>query len=249
MNASMESVLNGYEDPRREFFFEPCAEDTGETVLHGKYKGIRQGTCFSHLLYASHSKIYVNKSTEPILMTAAEVWFLRAEAALRGWTTENAGDNYRQGISTSFIQWGAGGLEDYLQSECTGADYIDAFDTSNNIEARCKVSPKWIETAPNEIKLEKIITQKWLAVFPEGCEAWSEQRRTGYPRLFPVKINNSKNGCIDTEIMIRRLNFPADLIDTDIPLYNSLVKALDGPDHAGTRIWWDKGRNLSLIHI
>ncbi len=44
--------------------------------------------------------------------------------------------------------------------------------------------------------------------------------------------------------MIRRLNFPADLIDTDIPLYNSLVKALDGPDHAGTRIWWDKGRNF-----
>ena len=79
---------------------------------------------------------------------------------------------------------------------------------------------------------------------PEGCEAWAEQRRTGYPRLFPVKINNSKNGCIDTEIMIRRLNFPADLIDTDIPLYNSLVKALDGPDHAGTRIWWDKGRNF-----
>lgn len=244
MNASMESVLNGYEDPRREFFFEPCAEDTGETVLHGKYKGIRQGTCFSHLLYASHSKIYVNKSTEPILMTAAEVWFLRAEAALRGWTTENAGDNYRQGVSTSFIQWGAGGLEDYLQSERTGADYIDAFDTSNNIEARCKVSPKWIETAPNEIKLEKIITQKWLAVFPEGCEAWAEQRRTGYPCLFPVKINNSKDGCIDTEIMIRRLNFPADLIDTDIPLYNSLVKALDGPDHAGTRVWWDKGRNF-----
>lgn len=243
MNASMESVLNGYEDPRREFFFEPCT-DAGELGLHGKYKGIRQGTCFSHLLYASHSKIYVEKSTDPILMTAAEVWFLRAEAALRGWTAESAGDNYRQGVAVSFIQWGASGVEEYLQSHRIGADYIDAFDASNNIEARCKVSPEWIETASNEIKLEKIITQKWLAVFPEGCEAWAEQRRTGYPRLFPVKINNSKDASIDTEIMIRRLNFPSDIIDTDIALYNSLVTALDGPDNAGKRVWWDKGSNF-----
>lgn len=244
MNASMESVLNGYEDPRREFFFEPCADEKGTIGLGGKYKGIRQGTCFSHLLYASHSKIYVNKSTEPILMTAAEVWFLRAEAALRGWTSEDAGYNYRQGVSASFIQWGASGPEDYFQSDRTGADYVDAFDSSNDIKARCKVSPKWIETASNEIKLEKIITQKWLAVFPEGCEAWAEQRRTGYPRLFPVKINNSKDGCIDTEIMIRRLNFPSDIIDTDVDLYNSLVNRLEGPDNAGTRVWWDKGYNF-----
>lgn len=244
MNASMESILNGYEDPRRAFFFEPCTGEDRSPGLAGKYKGIRQGTCFSHLLYASHSKIYVEKSTEPLLMTAAEVWFLRAEAALRGWTTEDAGYNYRRGVSTSFLQWGANGVEEYLQSDRTGADYVDAFDSSNNIAARCKVSPQWIETASDEVKLEKIITQKWLAVFPEGCEAWAEQRRTGYPRLFPVKINNSKDGCIDTETMIRRLNFPSDLADTDAPLYNSLSTALQGPDHAGTRVWWDTGRNF-----
>lgn len=135
-------------------------------------------------------------------------------------------------------------MEDYLQSDRIGADYVDAFDSSNNIKARCLVSPEWLESASNEIKLEKIITQKWLALFPEGCEAWAEQRRTGYPRLFPVKINNSKDGCIDTETMIRRLNFPADIIDTDVVLYNSLVTALDGPDNAGTRLWWDKRYNF-----
>lgn len=244
MNASMESILNGYEDPRREFFFEPCTGGVNDLEPHNIYKGIRQGTCFSHLLYASHSKIYVEQSTEPILMTAAEVWFLRAEAALRGWTTESVEYNYRQGVTASFVQWGANGVEDYLQSDRIGADYVDAFDSSNNIKARCLVSPEWLESASNEIKLEKIITQKWLALFPEGCEAWAEQRRTGYPRLFPVKINNSKDGCIDTETMIRRLNFPADIIDTDVVLYNSLVTALDGPDNAGTRLWWDKRYNF-----
>jgi hypothetical protein len=32
----------------------------------------------------------------------------------------------------------------------------------------------------------KIITQKWIAGFPEGQEAWSDYRRTGYPKLLPV---------------------------------------------------------------
>lgn len=252
LNASMESILNGYNDPRREFYFEPCPKDVWikdknevnsiQVELAGKYKGIRQGTCFSHLLYASHSKIYVNKTTEPILMTAAEVWFLRAEAALRGWTNEDAATNYTTGVITSFSQWGATGVINYLQSDSTGADYTDAFDPLNNIEARCKVSPRWIETASKEEKLEKIITQKWLAIFPEGCEAWAEQRRTGYPKLFPVKENNSKDGCIDTEIMIRRLNFPGDIVDTEAELYQALVKALGGVDHAGTRLWWDTGK-------
>ncbi|MDH6359277.1 SusD/RagB family nutrient-binding outer membrane lipoprotein [Parabacteroides sp. PF5-9] len=255
MNASMESILNGYEDPRRGCFFEPCAEDVilkdrnGKDSLvielKGQYKGIRQGICFSHLLYASHSKIYVNPTTEPILMTAAEVWFLRAEAALRGWSGENAQMCYEEGIKTSFRQWGiAGNYDEYIYSEKTAADYIDVFDSANNIQARCKVTPRWIDLASSEEKLEKIITQKWLALFPEGCEAWSEQRRTGYPRLFPVRFNNNKDGAIDTEIMIRRLSFPADMSDTDAELYQSLQKILNAPDHAGTRLWWDTGMNF-----
>ncbi len=93
------------------------------------------------------------------------------------------------------------------------------------------------------MKLEKIITQKWIAMFPEGCEAWAEQRRTGYPRLFPVRYNHSRNGCIDTEIMIRRLNFPGTLQTEDKEQYSALVEALNGPDHGGTRLWWDTGNN------
>ena len=99
MNASMESILNGFDDPRREAFFEPCPDDVllpdrdgRDSVLiplKGQYRGIRQGTMFAHTLYSALSKIYVNVQTKPILMTAAEVWFLRAEAALRGWTAED----------------------------------------------------------------------------------------------------------------------------------------------------------------
>ena len=247
MNANMESILNGYQDSRREVFFHPSPEDilyNGDTIrLKGKYKGIRQGTCFAHNRYRTHSSITVTPATDAILMTAAEIWFLRAEAALRGWTAEEAGDCYRQGVAVSFQQWGAN-IGDYLQTERFACDYEDAFEPDFNIKARCKVSPLWSEEDEPEVKLEKIITQKWLALFPEGCEAWAEQRRTGYPRLFPVKYNNSPDHCIDTERMIRRLNFPAKLQDTDPGLYRALQQSLGAPDHAGTPLWWDTGKNF-----
>lgn len=247
MNANMESILVGYNDPRLQVFFEPCKADIilgKDTVrLKNKYKGIRQGTMFAHTLYSGHSTVTINQSTPAILMTAAEMWFLRAEAALREWTQESCEDCYRRGISTSFDQWGTDpGL--YMLLPNQAKDYTDTFNPELNIKARCQVSPKWNETDDKETKLEKIITQKWIALFPESCEAWAEQRRTGYPRLFPVKYNNSPAHCIDTDIMIRRLNFPGKLQDTDPQLFNSLLNLLKGPDNAGTRLWWDTGKNF-----
>ena len=109
MNASMESVLTGYGDPRLEKFFKPCGSDLviagdagdGTVVLKGQYHGIRQGTGFSHNYYAAFSRLTVDTDTDAVLMTAAEVWFLRAEAALRGWTDEDAERCYRNGVAAS----------------------------------------------------------------------------------------------------------------------------------------------------
>ncbi|WP_308744621.1 SusD/RagB family nutrient-binding outer membrane lipoprotein [uncultured Bacteroides sp.] len=239
MSAPMESILTGYNDPRLEVYFKPCTD----VEFKNKYRGIRQGTCFAHNHYAGLSKLSVTQSTDAPLMTASEIWFLRAEAALRGWTDEDEEVCYRNGVTTSFQQWGVYGAEEYLQSDLTAADFIDTYDEENNIEARCKISPKWDREDDKETKLEKIITQKWIAMFPEGCEAWAEQRRTGYPRLFPVRFNHSRNGCIDPEIMVRRLNFPGTLQTEDPDQYLALVQALGGEDHGGTRLWWDTGNN------
>ena len=80
MNASMESVLTGYGDPRLEKFFKPCGSDLviagdagdGTVVLKGQYHGIRQGTGFSHNYYAAFSRLTVDTDTDAVLMTAAE---------------------------------------------------------------------------------------------------------------------------------------------------------------------------------
>lgn len=253
MGAAMESILAGFDDPRLEKYFEPCRADavvedenggTGTISLKGRFKGIRQGTAFSHNYYASFSRLAVETTTDAVLMTAAEVWFLRAEAALRGWTDEDAATCYRNGVAASFSQWQVAGAEDYLASDAAAADYHDPITPANDIAARCRVSPRWDEAADRELKLERIITQKWIAMFPEGCEAWAEQRRTGYPRLFPVRYNHSKDQRIATETMIRRLPYPATLRTSDPEQYDALVGALDGPDDGGTRLWWDTGRNF-----
>lgn len=156
MNASMESVLTGFGDPRIAKFFEPCADDLvitddgGESVsvpLKGQYHGIRQGTAFSHNYYAAFSRLTVEPTTEVVLMSAAEVWFLRAEAALRGWTDEDAGTCYRAGVSISFAQWQVSGAEQYLENDASAADYRDPIAPENDIAARCRVSPRWDESA------------------------------------------------------------------------------------------------------
>ena len=256
MNASLESFLKGYDDPRLKSYFSAAQDGRDNdgnitqtvagvkqlTSIEGKFKGVRQGTGVGDNRYSTHSRTTITTSSEIIVMAAAEVWFLRAEAALRGFTSEDVESCYKQGVTTSFAQWDASGVSEYLESENTPADYVDTFDKNFDAKATTSITPKWDNTADNETKLERIITQKWLAIYPEGCEAWAEQRRTGYPKLFKVVVNNSSNA-ISTDDMIRRVFFNQDYITNNKPLYDALVSKLGGLDTGGTRLWWDTGKN------
>lgn len=257
MGATMESVLTGYNDPRISKYYDKATgneitwkDDTGEHKLSQlfdyaeTYKGVPQGTGLvtADNRYKECSRSTISQSTNAILMTAAEVWFLRAEAALRGISSEDAKVCYETGVKTSFEQWGANGADAYLQSHAVPTDYKDPFDPTFDMPARITTTPNWADATNTEEQFEKIMTQKWLAIYPEGGEAWTEQRRTGYPKLFKVIVNKS-GGAIDTDIMVRRLPYPADLAKSNPTQYSSLMKALGGADTGGTRLWWDAGKN------
>ena len=236
MNAVMESILCGYDDPRLPKYFKE-AEDAS---LGAPYKGIRMGIQIDVKdTYVGHSFPNFGGGDPGLIMSSAEVWFLRAEGALRGWS--NMGGTaqalYERGVQTSFAQWGAGEAAAYLASDKVPADYVDPKNPANNITARNTVSPKWIESASNEEKLQKIIIQKWIATFPDGMEAWSEQRRTGYPVLFPVVVNESQ-GVFKNDDNVKRMTFP------EAFEYNNqmaeAVQKLGGADNGNTRLWWDK---------
>jgi len=117
-------------------------------------------------------------------------------------------------------------------------DYVDYKNSANNDTAVSKITIKWDAAASNEVKLERIITQKWLAMFPEGQEAWTEFRRTGYPKLFPIVVNSS-GGTIDTKIQVRRLAYPQSEATINPDGLKGGIQLLGGADNGGTRLWWD----------
>jgi len=178
-------------------------------------------------------------------LTTAEVYFLKAEAALRGWTGAGTVQaNYEMGIMKSFEQHGVSGAAAYIADNTSvPANYVDPVNAANNATALSSITVAWSAGATNEEKLERIITQKWIAMFPEGQEAWSEFRRTGYPKIFPV-VSNQSGGAIDTAIQIRRIPFVDSEKSTNAAGVTAATVLLSGPDTGGTRLWWDTGSNF-----
>lgn len=239
MSAEMESILKGFNDGRIETFF-----NAPSNAALGDYKGIRQGIAIdSKAQYGSHSSIgKVVEGPSKIWMTSAEIHFLKAEAALRNWAgSGDAKTNYENGVKASFSQFGVGGVDAYLANNTnTPNDFVDTLNPDNNYAYPSDVTIAFNDAGSNEEKLEQIITQKWIAMFPDGQEAWSEFRRTGYPRIFPVVVNNS-GGTIDTNIQIRRINFVDNEKNTNGDNVTTAIEYLNGPDTGGTRLWWDTG--------
>ncbi|MBE7171286.1 MAG: SusD/RagB family nutrient-binding outer membrane lipoprotein [Williamsia sp.] len=241
MGANMESFLTGYADPRLPRYFNPASD--------GLYHGIRNGITITNKAdYAEgpFSKLNVSATTPIVWMNPAEIYFLRAEGALRGWNMGGTAQAlYESGIRTSFAVSGvATGADSYIgNSTSVPAAYSDPKRTTNNIamgsSSLSTITVKWNAVGSFENNLERIVTQKWIAIFPDGQEAWSEFRRTGYPKVFPVVVNNSQ-GAISTTTQIRRLPFPATEYQTNAAGVAGAVTLLGGADNGGTKLWWDK---------
>ena len=252
VGASYTSYLNGYNDPRLPIL---VGQATSPASIAGQYVGIRAGTPVGGKpMYNGYSTPNFNTMQEfsnMILMNAAEVWFLRSEAALRGWTSESAQTDYETGITTSMQQWGANAGNYINDNTSTQANYVDpqtptAGVPNASINAMSTITIAWNAAATNEQNLERIITQKWIAMFPcGGVEAWTEYRRTGYPRLFPVVVNNS-GGTISTALQIRRIQYPSTEYTNNATNVAAAVTTLGGPDTGGTPVWWDTNKGQAV---
>jgi hypothetical protein len=239
LNADLECYLNGFKDPRAVKFALPASAPAD---VAGKIKGIRNGIQVLNKSYKGYSLLNFNPADKVLIMTAAESYFLRAEGALYKWNMGGTAHSfYEAGISKSFDQYGVGGLPVYLSdSNSKPTDYVDPVDPTYNMASPSTVTIAWNETALDAIKLEQIITQKWIAIFPDGQEAWSEFRRTGYPKLFPNAVNES-GGQILPGKFIRRLPYPS-YFTTSNPkgVASAVSNSLGGPDAMSTPLWWDK---------
>ena len=247
MGSSMLAYLGGYQDPRLPKYFNTSTVSQAVTVgTYGKYSGVPTGhDVSSNDAFKDSSRPAITSTTPTYWMRASEVYFLLAEAALHGFAVGGtAGSLYEKGIEMSFEENGIASSEvaDYMSSGLKPSAY--SFHLTNpgvnvDVPAVTEATTAWSGT--DEEKLEKIMIQKWIALYPNGQEAWSEYRRTGYPKLHSA-ISNYSNGEVDSEVGIRRMRFPTNKSTSaeDIANLESARKLLRGGlDKAGTRLWWD----------
>lgn len=237
--ATIVTYMNGYADPRRSAYF--------TTGSDGEYHGVRMGAVISDD-YAKDgrlSRINCTNSDALMWMSGAESFFLRAEHALRAGETAEARKMYEAGVKKSFELRGVS-LGNYLNTTSTVGSFSDPVTAGNSYSTNLTdVSVAWSSQSSFEGHLEQIITQKYIAGFPEGMEAWAEFRRTGFPKVIPTLTNNS-GGTIDTDKQIRRLIYPASEFQANNAAVTEAVNLLDSEaksgagDNGGTQLWWDK---------
>jgi hypothetical protein len=233
ISANMDSYLNGYRDQRRAFY------------STGTCQGVRMGvntTASSKAAYNGYSKPNFKQTSPLLVMNAAEVAFLKAEGALRGWTMGGTPQAlYEQGIRLSMEQYNIPSIliTRYIANATAKPANYTGPTPETSIAAVSTITIKWEDNASEEQKLERIITQKWLANFTLGFEAWSEYRRTGYPKLFPT-MNNLSGGAVDTQRGVRRLKFPLSEYNKNAANVQTAIQMIGGQDLPSVDLWWAK---------
>ena len=147
----------------------------------------------------------VRSATTPhVIISFAEVQFLLAEAYQRGILSGDAENAYANGVTASMNYWG-------IDDVAAIAGYI-----SNNAYN----SANWKNS---------IGTQKWVALYMNGFQAWNEWRRLDYPQL------SAPAAAVMNTIPVR---MPYPLSETQSNS-SQLEKVTSNPADMTTKVWWD----------
>lgn len=147
------------------------------------------------------------------IITAAETYLARAEAAERGWTTENVGTMYLNGIKESWQYWNVYNDDDFNT-------YVLQPGVALN----------------NEEDLKKICEQEWATLYPNGPRGWTVWRRTGFPNLAPATGGSVHNIPVRFPYGSNEYSTNPDNVQATAAGYNVNGEA----DSQFGSIWWDK---------
>jgi hypothetical protein len=157
-----------------------------------------------------------------IIMQYAEVQFILAEAAARGWITGDTKTFFYQGIASAINYWVPNFPEDITSANFTAH--------LTNLSAASEI---WNDNLPLDQKMELIHLQKYYALFMTDLQQWFEYRRTGHPLL--PKGPGLQNG----GVMPARLVYPVYVQAANPANYKNAV-AVQGPDEIFTNVWWQQ---------
>lgn len=239
------------------------------TVFIGMRNGVTPGegqaaSTNPYCGYSTLDRTYFSECNPPLyLMKVSEVNFLRAEGALRGWNMGGTAQSfYEQGIRTAYLEDRnsprkeyVNYVDDYLNVVAPkGIAYVDPQGLTPDMPSVTKIGVKWNDSDSKETKLEKIITQKYIASFPYSYESWVDLRRTGYPKLFPILHPEHSDGTIkfgDPKVqtadnIMRRIPWvpvdpqtKEDIKATGIPALSEDTNNKPATDTQMQRLWWD----------
>jgi Starch-binding associating with outer membrane len=159
----------------------------------------------------------VTLQTEPLagmIMNYAEVKFILAEAALKGWISGSAETYYNDGVLNGIRLW----LPTWAVPVTT---YLIAADM------------EWDPLLTLDEKMERIHKQKYYALYLTDMQQWFEYRRTGHPVLPPGP------GLRNNGVMPARMTYPVYVQSANPTNYTAAVAA-QGPDMISTKVWWQK---------
>jgi hypothetical protein len=183
-------------------------------VPYGRVRGFVDPWCqanpnWSRILSESNRQ----QNGRVALVTAAETHLLRAEAADRGWTTENMGALYQAGVEISFQQWGL-------------AAPAGSYFAQPNVALS---SP-----AGTGANIRNIAVQQYIAAYPDGMRGWNIWRRTGFPVLTPAQDATNSSRQIP-----RRYTYGQTSYASNTAAVTAAAAAIGG-DTQDTRMWWDQ---------
>ncbi len=187
--------------------------------LSPNIKGLFNGNLFS-----SPADIVVNKSNEGkeispfIVMSAADSHFMIAEAIVKGLASGDAAGHYQTGLEYAMNLWGTSLTSDFSSSEMGTL------------------------TGSVEEKLEKIATQRWIANYTNGYEAWSIVRDTGYPTSAITTSSDNSIRSLSGEMnggYANRLRYISSAYTSNADNIQAAVSK-QGPDVKTTKLWWAK---------
>jgi hypothetical protein len=213
MSTLLIDQLQATHDPRLSVFVSQDGNGTYSGITNGLTDQAFGNSNFANLsdmglaLSSPESKLYV--------MTAAETWLLRAEAAL---VYDNdpveANTLYREGIEASLNQWEVDATEitDFMASSTTTLSGV-------NDE-------------------EQIGVQMWLALTPNFFEGWSHIRRTGYP-VIPFRTSEDLSAGATNGIMPNRFNYSSFELGSNSSNVQEAISR-QGANKIDTPVWWDK---------
>ncbi len=195
----------------------PSGYDFGTSIIKQSY------------FYSDAQNASVTLQTDPytgIMMNCAEVDFILAEAAAKGWISGTGEAYYTKGIADALNYWLPKNFTS--ASDPTLLTYINDADIEWN-----NALPLDNVTANTPSKMQLIIQQKYYAMFLVDFQQWIEYRRTGHPFL-PKGTGLANGGKMPV-----RLNYPLVAQSTNPTSYKNAVVS-QGADDINTLVWWQK---------